>query len=392
MNPYFFTEPVVTPSMFFGYQEDLKEIVRRVAAPQQERRSYLLVGGKSLGKTSLLRQIERGLKELNAKISNDTNVIPLYLDMFQLCTQNVQDFSTRDVFNKIIDLLDIYFNEKRTSFDFLQTPLDTNAIDPLDAFMRTLKSLMQARIMEQPSARLRIVLLMDDLWRAQNYEKFDTLQRIHLQNIINVLCSNLHALYKEPSLEQCVAYVLNGSYHDFGETHDPGEIESILTYRDLHVLKDKDALSLINEPTQGQMPDPVAKEVYKESGGHPYLTQYFMSKLCEKEDWSALTIEDVAEATESFLEERRDFRRWWQKLSRVDEEVYKAIYHHGPLSRDAIIHMRLNIPVERGDANSRDIIDKSLHALITMGPIRQEDSLYKRAGECHARWFRKNIL
>jgi AAA+ ATPase superfamily predicted ATPase len=77
-NPYDFDKPVEDPAMFFGRTAEIKEIINGLSSPTGV--SFALYGGRRMGKTSLLRQIERRLLE-RVKTPETPKIIPLYIDL-----------------------------------------------------------------------------------------------------------------------------------------------------------------------------------------------------------------------------------------------------------------------------------------------------------------------
>jgi hypothetical protein len=384
MNPYSFIDPVIDPNMFYGYQDELEHIVTKVSAQSSERLSFFVIGAWRMGKTSLLIQAERRLQLLGTEQSNDHRqiLIPVYLDMLRL-----GEATQREFFGFAALMLSRYLVNNSSSLDLSRSIVAEleavkTAIDPTAAFQDCLLNLIKAF---QPQ-RLRIVLLIDEFGRIMRQATGETLK------------VTLRSLHIDRRLQHSLAYVITGSYYDLQEIRPAGSpLENILVLKKLHVFDKEQSLALIQEPTEGQLPPEVTRQVYLESGGHPFLLQYLMYVLCEQEDLSSLKVEDVYQATRRFLQERRDFELWWEKLEDIDRKVYEAFTGKSTQnSADELASMMLSVPSQMGDGRRivihKGMITKALDVLSTTGLIRQvTDDIWERAGELFARWSRQAI-
>jgi hypothetical protein len=368
--------------MFYGYRDELDYIVSKLASPNNSM-SFTVMGGRMIGKTSLLRQVERLLKEFNTIPPSERDqqmVIPLYLDMLLL-----DDPIPGNFVGKVGYLLNRSFVKSSLPFDIpssvstLLQSVQTNP-EPLDTFVDTIYELIEAAY----PTKLRIVLLIDDLWRVKRQEKNKSLTGM------------LRALLIEPTLDKAIACIIAGSYQEIDPNKPGSPLDNLLRMVDLHSFDVEQSLALINEPTQGKVPQEVARAVHVESGGHPFLLQFLMSELCEHTDWTQLTIENVYNATLRFRWMRKDFERWWEKLSPTDKRVYEVFCQQRQASPDDLHRMMLNILAGGGRnviLNKPRILD-SLRILRTMGLIRERedgelDAIYELAGQWYARWFRQ---
>jgi hypothetical protein len=384
MNPYSFVDPVVAADMFYGYQDELEEIVAKVSKQGSGRLSFFVVGARRMGKTSLLLQIERRLRLLNTEEpdSHHPILIPLYLDTLRL-----GEASLRGFFGLTALMLARYIVSNLSHLDISNSIIvDLEAVktanDPLGAFQDCLLQLTRGF---EPQ-RLRIVLLIDELGRVVRQMTGEALK------------SNLRSLHINPWLQYSLAYVIAGSHDELDSVRPAGSpLENILVLRRLHVFDEKQALALIQEPIKSQLAPEVAEQIYLESGGHPFLLQYIMYTLCEKGSLGNLRVEDVYQTTKRFLNERRDFDSWWEMLGEVDRKVYEAF--GGRSRRNSVsdlTRMMLSVPSQSGDARrvviDRSMVTKALDVLGTTGLVRQvADSTWERAGELFARWARNQF-
>lgn len=189
MNPYSFSRPVTDPAMFYGYRPELDYMVSKVTSPNNPM-SFAVMGGNGMGKTSLLRQAERRLRTLETHQTEDNClVIPLFLDMLQL-----DDATPSDFLGKAGHLLNRFLSKALPSFPLtLQVKTQLESIkthaEPTDAFIDALFELVQAGL----PMPIRVVFLIDDLWRVKRQEKNKPLTGI------------IRALAIEPSLDKAIA-------------------------------------------------------------------------------------------------------------------------------------------------------------------------------------------
>jgi len=368
--------------MFFGYHHELEAIIRGVSAPMNSRLSYFVAGARRMGKTSLLLQAERRLRLMgpDRPINGYRQVlIPVYLDILRL-----GDFTPKGFFGVTARLIVRYLADITLPFDVprqITTRLEAveTASDTLTAFEEGIRDLARAAAPRQ----LRVMLLIDDLGRLTRREAGEA------------IALNLRALHI--TIQHVLAYVITGSHHNLEEIRTAGSpLENILLIRGLHVFDKEQSLALIHEPTGGQVPSEVAEQVYLQSGGHPFLIQYLMSVLCERENLRQLKADDVLRAVERFSQERRDFQHWWEGLRESDRVVYQTLYRNRQCTVEELGRMMLSAPSSAGDGRrtvlERAMLIDSLDVLRTTGLIRESSpGLYELAGEMFARWYHETI-
>jgi len=381
MNPYSFLNPVTESNMFYGYQPELERIVQKVT----DRRpiSFFVIGGRSMGKTSLLHRVEQCLRGFNIQPSVDDYcqiVIPLYIDILNI------DAPLNGFFGTIADKLSLLLATVPLSQDDLmrrRRSLQSVKIglEPFGSLSEELQELARAL----SPKRLRVVLLVDNLLRKRH--------NTDRQDIDSTFIRNLRAFLTHPPLDRLVSAVVTGSHAEYEAIMVPSSpLDNILVLANLHVFDEEQSLAFIHEPTSSKIPLKVAREVYVETGGHPFLLHYMMWELCSHKDWGALTVENVYQATERFNRERKDFQRWWEKLGEADRKIYAVFLREERASVDDLVRMMLTIPGAGGKPQivMWPMIENSLWILIRMGLIREcPNGLYELAGRWPARMFRR---
>jgi hypothetical protein len=114
-NPYNYNLPV-TPKMFFGRQEDMETLVHHLTAEPGD--SFALVGGRRMGKTSLLRALRRVLEPVADGSPHGLLTIPIFLDLTGKGIDSVSSFFRKirdDAEAEIINLLSLQPVDSRTA-------------------------------------------------------------------------------------------------------------------------------------------------------------------------------------------------------------------------------------------------------------------------------------
>lgn len=277
-------EPVTREEMFYGHREELEDVISKITA--QSRYSFSITGGSRMGKTSLLRQVERRLHQFSKdeQSFNDFVLIPLYMDML------LEERTPNDFFGKAAYLLHrvlpgattslTFSDPAKTLFEDARNLLQTVKAASEEAhmvFISALENLAQA--VELADSSLRIVFLIDDLWRLKQPE------------VSLPLIKHLRYLYTISALDRVIAYIFTGSVYERQLAFAiDSPLQNILSLRELQVFDEEQALALINGPTQGQIRAEVALKIYEETGGHPFLLQGLMSTLCEQGNPAQLTV------------------------------------------------------------------------------------------------------
>lgn len=376
MNPYAGTNAKADTHIFFGFQEYVSKIISDVAQREQYAQSFSILGGHKMGKTTLLHEIEQLIHKRGINISVETRnqiILPLYLDMLKVETTYEKFFS--HLSHVLITCLDQFgLNATLSASIKAQFQLVETAQEPFHSFVEALDNLR--RILEP--GELRIMLLMDNLW----HEK-------HKASEIYTLFGLLRALHTNFFEKQTVIFIISGSYQDFRQTQG-SPLENLLKNLYLHIFSQEDAIKYINEPTGGKIPPEVAQQVYQETGGHPFLLQYLMFELCQHDDWTQLTTEDVTRAIEKFHREVQNFENWWGYFSREDWLVYDTLCQDEKhASADDVYNHLKNHNETKHKVTKPKVLD-ALHVLSTNGLIRETgDDEYALAGQWPAAWRRK---
>src|SRR5262245_46932025 len=150
-NPYNYNLPV-EPEMFFGRHADVAALVSKLTAVPGD--SVALIGGRRMGKTSMLEALRRGL-ERSAAESAELLPLPISFDLSGEGIASVSDFfravyeQTQAAFAQALGL------PSADSGGFSAGPAPAPAL-------RRLLEIWGRTALEQHGRRLRLVLLLDE--------------------------------------------------------------------------------------------------------------------------------------------------------------------------------------------------------------------------------------
>ncbi|MDE0026631.1 MAG: hypothetical protein OXP69_19655 [Spirochaetaceae bacterium] len=284
-NPYVWN--AVDPDLCYGRDSLLDDLCSGLA--ESPRYSFGLAGGRRIGKTTLLRRVQRDLRSrLKEWRDGGVLVIPIYVDGLTLPRPLAEH-----------DLWEVLFRE-------LQSALSDSSSDLIEPDYDTFKSAVSSlfRDLEQQP---RVIVM------------FDEVEPMVVCEWADAFLSHWRALLSNtPGLSEYFTAVFAGARELDALRRDIGSpLKDVLEWRSLRCLTYEDACRLMQEPIQQQWERPFLEYVYRETGGHPMLLQYVMQRVCQH--WPAamrqLKLEQlVQETVERFARERGwQFGEWWAR-------------------------------------------------------------------------------
>jgi hypothetical protein len=360
---YNYTEPVER-AMFFGREKERSEILTGVKGGM----SFALIGGTRIGKTSLLYEIKRTLSE-EVPINSAFVAGPVFLTTHQFEALTQTAIYKRVMLDFEEDVLRVRFPHIRLTDLPLFKP-DLSDAEAFSKFSDSLKSVV--RLIGQ---KFRIVILLDEV---------DVLQR---HPWAMTFFNNIRSLTQadDPDLK-LVSWVIAGtleieSLYEVAGSPFFNVLSSILR---LKPLTKEETFQLIQKPNEGRVAQDVAECVAIESGGHPFLVQYLMSRclgLCQN-DPAGLTCGHVQEAIEWFFDKRGDFEFWTSRFTAADDTVYALI---AECDREV---QKAEVISKVGDWQ---VANHALSLLSHCGIIRETArNRFRYSGEMFRRWFSEN--
>jgi len=238
-NPYIAGNPIRSPELFFGREEDFRFIRARLLGEEQGC-VIVLRGERRTGKTSILYQI------LNGRLGPD--FVPVFIDMQGMVVQNDAEFLSE---------LALKISEAALSSGSMDKGSLPVAVDTYPAFNHYMDALLAAL------GHRRLVLLMDEYELIENKAKNGKVSA----EIFGYLDSLLirHAR---------LSYVFTGSKGlDSSEVWMPILARSV--YREVSFLARKDAQALICTPLREriQFAPGAVSHLLRLTSGHPFFTQ-----------------------------------------------------------------------------------------------------------------------
>ena len=354
-NPYNYNLPV-GPEMFVGREADVETLMRGLSGTPGD--SYALVGGRRMGKTSLLEALMREPEPSAGRLL----LILVFLDLSGEGTGSVRAFF-RTVAEQAWEALDARLD--RPPGD---PPVWDETRPPARVFRRLLVGWNRA-VMEQRGRSLRLVLLLDEC------------EQIVERSWAPDLYGALRSLLVGQTTRALLKVVMTGSHRFLTQVRQQGSpLRNILKYHTLRVLDGRATRALIVRPTGGVLSEEVVQEIARQSGGHPFLTQYLMHHLWERGVESA-TVETARRIAAGFPHRRGDFRDWMEGLGDSGRRVYAALAQAAtPLSEEEVRSALRPPPTD---------LPQALEALCYHGLVVEEDAGggYRVAGEMFRQWF-----
>ena len=289
-NPYNYNLPV-SDHKFCGREEDIEFLIERLAAPYGD--SFALIGGRRIGKTSLLEVLE---KKLSTYDSDQNQCIKtLLLDLNKIHASSEFEF------------LQIVVKEILIRFDSRLSLESDGAVGYwLERFLVHWNKLE----VEQNGRLIRFVLLLDHC------------DRIIDQDWVHSLYAVLRGLLESSGTRDLFKLVMAGSQRFLVEVQQAGSpLRDILEHYYLSSLSYEATYALVSRVKLHPTNSRIARAVYIEGGGHPFLLQYLMHNLWGK-DINSLSVEDVVEVGFRFSQFRQDFEKWWLQWDRMTRKVY----------------------------------------------------------------------
>lgn len=353
-NPYVWN--AVNPDLCYGRDALLHDLGSALAG--SPRYSFGLAGGRRMGKTTLLRRVQRDLQSrLQEWRDGGVLIIPIYVDGLTLPHPLAPH-----------DLWELLFRE-------LQSALPDSShrlIQPdYSAFKSAVSSLFRD-LEEQP----RVIVM------------FDEVEPVIVCEWANSFLSHWRALLSNtPGLSECFTAVFAGARELDALRYDIGSpLKDVLEWRSLRCLTYGDACQLMQEPIEHKWDRPFLECVYRETGGHPMLLQYIMQRVCQQwaNGFRRLTLEQIVQETvEKFAHERAwQFGDWWARYcSPTAQRVYARLYDDG-----GIVPLRFLVR-EFGLEQANDAIEVLQH--VGLVADEEEGLAFRCAGDMFRRWYRR---
>ncbi|MFZ2489764.1 MAG: hypothetical protein WAZ19_16780 [Anaerolineae bacterium] len=353
-NPYRSNQ--VNINLFYGRNS----LRHRLVNGLRDGQSFGITGGRRMGKTTLLRRVEADLAEKASQwINGGLLVIPVYIDAQAL----PHPISPDSIFNGIIQKIQEYVAANQ-EFSISNQNFSMNA--PLHPFAAHLARFINCVSDYRP----QIVALFDEVEPILNYDwgqSFFANWRSFLHN--------------EPTLSPYISTVFTGASEMLHLARDIGSpLGNVLTWEELALFSVEDTALLVNEPTKNYLPIQFTEQVFRETGGHPFLIQYIMQFVCNNDLEEADRYLKLAIDT-FHIKESDKFERWWEKLPSIAQQIYgQLVQTEKPLSRH-FLHQTF------GTSDINRALGILCHTGISSSLADQDT--YTASGQMFIRWFKQ---
>lgn len=270
---YIIGNPVRGKRMFFGREDNFKDVARRLEA-EKNGIVILFVGGRRSGKTSIMFQIAEG------RLGDE--FLPVFVDMQQMAGLDSDAVFLERVARLILERLD----DERLPIDYYSF----NEVNPIPVFDKLLEDLGKL----YPDKRL--ILLVDEA-------------EILRDRVAGGELSSALLMYFSSILEsRRVSFCLTGST-GLGTAEDD-EWRRLMAKgetREITFLSTDDAERLIREPVEGYVDygEGVVESIYRLTHGHPYYTQIFCVNIIDyltNQQRNSLKADDLQEVVRTIID------------------------------------------------------------------------------------------
>jgi len=371
-NPFNFNDPT-PPDKFLGRWDTANRIAEDLCAAQSN--SHAIIAGRRCGKTSLLHALQdRLLRRLATTERGEWHVLPVLLDVLSLKNESPFCFykgfirelgflTTRDEFvfgnGPVLPLdLDIALIERYYSKDA--------PASGLDEFKRAAgHAVSRAKDRYGP---LRLVFLVDEVEEISELEW------------ANELFGNLRSLTTDPRTSPHIRLVMAGSQRFLRAQRRPGSpLLNMFKQHHLEAFSDDVMYELV--ALGGELSDVIAREVIELSGGHPYIAQFLMHHLWERQETA--TVDDVkAIGSRLRAQYAHILNGWHQAIGHSGQQVFGVVANTNKewVTPEAIRKAITDSGVET---------DEGLAALVFHNFIIKSDKLcqYRCGSELFRQWF-----
>jgi hypothetical protein len=357
-NPYNYNLPV-EPDMFFGRDAEVAALFSRLTAAQGD--SIALIGGRRMGKTSMLEALRRILETSTAERSHFL-FAPVFVDLSGEAIDSVNDF-----FHVVYDQA-----QAELAHSLALPPANVDALSsgqtPMAVFRRLLETWGRAAL-EQRGVRLRLVLLLDECEEIVDRPWAADLHAV------------LRALLVGQSTRGLLKVVMAGSHRFLTQVRQRGSpLWNVLVYHMLRVFDEPATRELIVRPTREILAPDVIQEIIDLSGGQPFLTQYLVYHLWEQ-GVEHVTVDIVQQIAATFHHQRNDFVDWATGLGATGLQIYAILTANAePLTEHGIQTLLQPPPANLAQA---------LDALCYHGVVARtaNSERYQIAGAMFHTWF-----
>ncbi|MDO9028275.1 MAG: prenyltransferase/squalene oxidase repeat-containing protein [Candidatus Roizmanbacteria bacterium] len=386
INPYSYGPAILSPEMFYGRKDKLREIRNSIKSTNQP---YAVVGQRRIGKTSFLRALKADLEQEHAVcVLLDLQMISpkksvLFLD--QLGEQTLLALSEsplkekvpqKTLFKRVSEALSIIkeievMSVFKIGMDKPEVEKEQLAFKRAAAIMKTYSSILSEN-------GYKCVAMLDEIGELAEYEGADT------------LLSFMRGLIQ--ALPQFV-FIVAGPDILFELTSYKRPFFNLFEKVPLHGLKEDEAEELLTKPIpQVHYEDDVFEYVYKITGGNPFYVQAICKRivgLLNREKRYQVTVADAKSVVDILVEELDDQSRFqWKDTNTYEHLILASIAGFEGLcdSTQIIDKIRSSLKEHLKSTYLPAELSGAIQRLIEKGYIFKSGTNYKFADDIFRRW------
>ncbi|MGP6463000.1 pPIWI-associating nuclease domain-containing protein [Pseudomonas parakoreensis] len=348
INPYRWNQ--LQLEIVYGRSTLVGEMLKALPSPNGN--SFGITAARRMGKTTVMRLVERDLLNgLQIYSDSGTAIVPIYIDGLTLPRPLSAQLIWGLIYKELVKHLAPDTHCSSSEMEFLDFVKKSSEI--FDSLEKVPKAIVIFDEIEH--------IVVNDAWAGSFFANW------------RALLSNY------PSLSGYICAVFSGAREMANLQHDIGSpLMDVLEWRTLKSLNFEDALKLMSEPANLTIEEEVCEYIHNETGGHPMILQYAMQKLLNSSN--PINMENAKLVISDFESHRsRQFHEWWDKYCDTTSQlVYKAL----PLD-----HSFKNIASfanEMGGYETSKAIDILQH--IGIAELDEEKTQIKRRCLMFTRW------
>jgi hypothetical protein len=358
--PYRYDQPVDDAALFVGRWDT----VRDIAARARRGESFAVLGGTRIGKTSLFEQVRQVLAA-RPETAAGRVVVPVFLS-----AQQFGRLSRSAIFAAVLDELGGRLSG-----------------DTADGLARAVGELRRGDVAEDFAfdhfvAALKRAMATDDTF--QLFILLDEVDELRQHDWSKHFFTNHRFLISQSDLRQRINVMIAGTLSSVDLWNTAGSpFYNVVTLVEMGLVDDDAIRTLIEVGFPDGLPEGLEAAVLRDVGGHPYLTQYVLSRLWEHEgDPDAGTLERIGQ---QFLRERRgDFQRWWNACNDDAKRLFGEV-----VASRALFKKHTAIEVFAGDV---DRVERALDQLLVNGLVREmAPNRFEAGSRLFAHWALERI-
>lgn len=267
------------------------------ALPSANGNSFGITAARRMGKTTVLRAVERDLLNgLQIYSDSGTTIAPIYLDGLTL----PRPLSAQIIWGRI-------HHELRRVI----APHLTAVESPME-FADFIEHCSQ--LFENSEKVPKAIIIFDEIEHIVVHEQW-----------AGAFFANWRALLSNfPDISGHICAVFSGAREMANLQHDIGSpLMDVLEWRSLRNLDLTDTRRLMTEPSGLNVDGAVVEFVFEETGGHPMILQYVMQKILNNSP--DVNIDNVKYFISDFESQRSwQFGEWWSKYCDVTSQIIYA--------------------------------------------------------------------